>query len=178
MDKKRHKLRAEGAFVSSSLPHKHIHLSCFICWLYKLLMVNKQISTEYPPYKMKLISLGFIIQVQRTVTIMTAVVVSWEKRERVTSFIHNTTSCGCTAFWSIFWYCQWRDWYLVLFYDRFLPVTVDAKWWVFDSDVLTVDSDVYHSYFRLLDIYLLSYNAVVVLQIWSDIMLFCPCLAK
>lgn len=116
-------MKPEVAFISCflSFTHKNTHwvglLACFTNYWW---WINK-----YPPsihYTMwSLFCLVFIIQVQGTVMIMTAVVVSWEKK-RAASFIHNTTSCGCTAFWSIFWYCQWRDCYLVLFYDRFLPV--------------------------------------------------------
>lgn len=135
----------------------------------------------YLLYNIKLIFLSFLIQVQRTAMTMTAVV-SWEKKW-VTFLIHNATSCGCTALWSIFWYCQRRDWYLVLFYDGFLPVWLlmqngESVMQLFDSDVLTLDPDVSHMYFRLLDIYLLSYNTVVVLAIlWCDTMSFCIHLA-
>lgn len=105
---------------------------------------------------------------------------SVEKKKWVTFLIHNATSCGCTALWSIFWYCQRRDWYLVLFYDGFLPVWLlmqngESVMQLFDSDVLTLDPDVYHMYFRLLDIYLLPYNTVEIL--WCDKMSFCIHLA-
>lgn len=76
----------------------------------------QQWINKYPLYYIKLIFLSFLMQVETTVMIMTAVVVSCGKRERL---IHNAKSCGCMAFWSIFWYCQRRDWYLVLFFDGF-----------------------------------------------------------
>lgn len=45
---------------------------------------------------------------------------------------------------------------------------------LFDSDMLTLDPDVYHTYFGLLDIYLLSYNSVSRLQILKcNMMLYC-----
>lgn len=50
---------------------------------------------------------------------------------------------------------------------------------LFDSDVLTLDPDVYHTYFGLLDIYLLSYNSVSKLEILKcNMMLYCIRLAS
>lgn len=107
-------------FLSFYFPsHKHFHKSG-LCWLHKWFRVDKQISTMHPLYNMKLILHAFLMQVQSTVMIMTAVVVRVEK-ERVTSFIHNATSCGCIAFWSIFSHCQGGDSYLVFLYTDFSP---------------------------------------------------------
>lgn len=123
MDKITQVLDAEVTFVSFSFPQSQTHswvvlLAAFTdYWRW----INKNPPCIHYTISSSFSFLSFVIQVHRTVMILTAVVVSWEK-ERVTSLIHNTTSCGCTAFWSIFWYCQWRDWYLVLFYDGFLPV--------------------------------------------------------
>lgn len=74
-------------FLPLSLNHKHFHQSGFICWLYKFQMVAKQIPATYPLYNIEFIFLGSLVQVQRTVMIMTAVVVSWEKRESHPLFI-------------------------------------------------------------------------------------------
>lgn len=95
----------------------------------------------YPPHSqlhnIKLILPRSLVQVQWTVMIMTAVVVSWEK-ETVTSLIHNATSRGSSAFWSIFWYCYCKDWYLALLRDGLVSMQ-NVKTWNSFYYMLTTD---------------------------------------